>query len=127
MKTLIKLVLLIVIIFTFLNCKKQEGELHYISMYISPVRSINCDSLKSSNHLKNLKLTIEEQKSLVSNFSQLKLAEVNLDVDARVFGSIEKDSKKYDFCAGIGVIEINNKKYMVDDNLRNYLLKLTTR
>lgn len=104
---------------------QTKGELNYMNMLISPTRSINCDSLKSSNHIKHLKLTIEEQKYLVSNFSQLKLAEVDLEVDARVFGSIEKDSKKYDFCAGIGVIEINNKKYFVDDNLRNYLLKLT--
>lgn len=127
MKTLFKLVLLFVIFSTFLNCTKQEGELHYISMYISPIRSINCDSLKAHSQLKYLELSINEQNNLIDTFTRLKLAGDGWEVDARVFGSIEKDSKKYDFCAGIGVIEINNKKYIVDDNLRNYLLKLTNR
>ena len=127
MKILLKLVLVFVTISTFLSCKKQERELHYISMYITPITRINCDKLKSSSHLKQLDLTIKEQNNLIDIFTRLKLAGNGWEVDARVFGSIEKDSKKYDFCAGIGVIEINNNIYIVDDKLRNYLLKLTNR
>lgn len=127
MKTFFKLFLLFVVSSIFLNCKKQEGELHYISMYISPTIRISCDNLKSSSHLKHLDMTVEEQNNLIDAFSQLKLAEDGWGVDARVFGSIEKDSKKYEFCAGIGVIDINNKKYIVNDYLRNYLIKLTTK
>lgn len=96
-------------------------------MGISPIRSINCDSLKFHSNKKQLILSNEENNKLVNIFSQLKPIQKALDIDARVYGSIYDGSKKLDFCSGIGVVEINEKKYFVNDELREYLLMLTTR
>lgn len=127
MKVLNKLLFSILLLSLLFGCQKQEGEIYYINMGISPIRSIDCNSLKLHPNKKQLILSNEENSKLVNLFSKLKPIQGSLDVDSRVYGSVYDGSKKLDFCSGIGVIEINNKKYFVDDNLREYLLILTTK
>ncbi|HAY3551429.1 hypothetical protein KRE47_10525 [Elizabethkingia meningoseptica] len=127
MNVLNKLLFSILLGSLLFSCQKQEGQIYYINIGISPIRSIDCDNLKLHPDKKQLILSNEENSKLVNLFSQLKPIQKSLDVDARVYGSVYDGSKKLDFCSGIGVIEINNNKYFVDDSLREYLLVLTTK
>lgn len=112
-------------LFLICNCQKQKGEIHYISLSTNTITFIKCENLKNSPNKKNHILSEKENDTLICLFSNLKVLQKDLDVDARIYGSIIDGSQKIDFCSGIGVIEINNKKYSVDNNLRLYLLKLT--
>jgi|GEM_PF-1988176 len=127
MKVLNKSLFSILLLSLFFSCQKQKGQIYYINMGISPIRSIDCNNLKLHTDKKQLILSNEENSKLVNLFSRLKPIQESLDVDARVYGSVYDGSKELDFCSGIGVIEINNKKYFVDDSLREYLLILTTK
>ncbi|AYZ11964.1 hypothetical protein EGY05_08520 [Chryseobacterium arthrosphaerae] len=126
MKVIFKLFLTI-FLFLVLSCQKQEGQIYYIDMGISPVRSINCDSLRLHPNKKQLTLSNDENNKLINIFSKLIPVKNNLDVDARLYGFVYDGSKKLDFCSGIGVIELNGKKYLVNDSLREYMIKLTLR
>lgn len=111
----------------FFNCQKPKSEIHYISLYTSTITLLKCENLKKSSNTKSIVLSDEENNELVNIFYHLKPIKENLGIDARVYGSVYDGSKKMNFCSSIGVIEINNKKYSVDDNLREYLLMLTTK
>lgn len=126
MIVLYKLFITILLCSLFFGCQKQDGQIYYIDMRISPIRSIHCDSLKLHPNKKQLILSNEENNKLANIFSQLKPIQESLDIDARVYGYVYNGSKKMDFCSGIGIIKINEKKYLVNDKLREYLLKLTT-
>ncbi|KIC62101.1 hypothetical protein [Chryseobacterium taiwanense] len=117
---------LIVLVFLFFyNCQKNISEINFINLYTTTITSVKCENLKKAPSVKNVILSDEENDKLLNNFSKLKPAPNGLNIDARVYGSIYDGSKKLDFCSGIGVIEINNKKYLVDKYLRDNLITLT--
>lgn len=125
MRNYFKIVFYFSIISFFSNCTEQNGEINYINLYSTSIISIKCESLKTYSQLKNKSLTNEERKKIASAFSKLKLSEKGFNVDARIFGFFEFESKQYNFCGGINIIEINNKKYFVDENLRRIIVNLT--
>lgn len=117
--------LIIFIFLFFYNCQKNIPEINFINLYTTTITSVKCENLRKASNVKSIILSDEENDNLLSSFSKLKPASKDLSIDARVYGSIYDGSKKLDFCSGIGVIEINNKKYLVDKNLRDNLLMLT--
>lgn len=119
--------LIIFMFLLFINCQKPKSEIHYISLYTTTITLVKCENLKKSSTTKSIVLSDEENDELVNIFSHLKPLKKNLGIDARVYGSVYDGSKKISFCSSVGVIEINNKKYLVDDKLREYLLMLTSK
>lgn len=127
MKILCKPFLIAFVLYLLCSCQKEEGKIYYIDMSISPIRSIHCDSLRQSSAKKQLVLSNESNNKLSKIFSNLKPTEATRDIDARVYGWVYEETQTLNFCMGIGVIEINNKKYFVNDELRDYMRKITTK
>ena len=119
MKYLISLLVL------FISCSEKTGELQYINLYTTTIISINCDEVVKSNGVKKLIFSKEEEAELIKIFSKLKPADSDWNIDARVFGFIFENSTKLRFCMSTTIIEINGKKYFVNDELRDYILKIT--
>jgi hypothetical protein len=66
-----------------------------------------------------------ENKELSILFSTLKPAEPDWNIDARLYGTVYSDDNRLDFCMSTTIIEVNNKKYFVNDKLINYIVNLT--
>lgn len=117
----------IILLLVLFSCQNQKGEIQYIDIYITTVRSITCENLKKSTHKKKLLLSNTENKELSKMFSDLKPAESDWNIDARLYGIVYNGAEKLNFCMSTTIIEINNKKYFVNDQLRDYIVKLTTK
>ena len=74
---------------------------------------------------KKVVLTKEEDSELIKIFAELKPADYDWNVDARVSGFLYEQSTKLNFCMSTTIIEINSKKYFVNDKLRDYIVKIT--
>lgn len=96
-----------------------------MGLYTTTITLVKCENLKKSTHLKKVTLSPEQDKEILNIFSQLKPIKENLDVDARLYGFINDGSQRLDFCMSATIIEINGKKYSVDNSLRTYIIKLT--
>lgn len=125
MKSL-NLTILLVSLVALIGCNKPKGELHYMNLYSTTITLLKCENLKKSSQLRNLILSDKENDALLDVFSKLQPINNNLDIDARMYGIIYKGSEKLNFCMSTTIIEINNEKYFVDDQLREYMLMLTT-
>lgn len=108
------------------NCsQKKIAEIHFINLYTTTIIAVKCEDLKKSTHLKNLTLDSDETENLLKLFKNLKPASSNYKVDARLFGVAKNGSEKTEFCMSAGVIDLNGKRYFVNDELRNFILKLS--
>lgn len=117
----------IILLFVLFGCQEQKSEIQYIDIYTTTIRSITCENLRKSTHKNQLSLSSMESKKLSKMFSDLKPAESDWNIDARLYGIIYDKAKKLNFCMSTTIIEINNKKYFVNDQLRDYVVKLTTK
>lgn len=117
----------IILLLVLFSCQNQKGEIHYIDIYTTTVRSVTCENLMQSTHKKKLLLSNIENMELSKIFSNLKPAESGWNIDARIYGIVYDRAKRLDFCMSTTIIEINNKKYFVNDQLRDYIIKLTTK
>jgi len=117
--------ILIIFLSLLISCKKSKGELHYINLYSTTITLLKCENLKKSSQLKNIILSEKENSEMLTIFSHLKPVKDNFDVDSRLYGTVYESSKRFDFCMSTTIIEINNKKFFVDDELRDYIVKLT--
>ncbi|MDG4655282.1 hypothetical protein, partial [Chryseobacterium arthrosphaerae] len=93
MKVLNKLLFSILLLAFFFSCQQQEGEIQYINLYITTVKAIDCESLRKSEHKKKLSLNDVENKKLLRIFSDLKSAESDWNIDARLYGFIYNNSE----------------------------------
>ncbi len=108
------------------GCQKPKSEIHYIGLYTSVITSLSCDNLKKATHKSNLILSEKENNELLTLFSHLTPTANDINIDARLYGFVwDEKNKRSDFCMNLGLIELNGKKYFVNDELRKYVLKLT--
>ncbi|WP_185287649.1 hypothetical protein [Chryseobacterium lactis] len=128
MKHFSKFLLIAFVCSVLFSCQKQKSEIHYIGLYTTTITSLSCADLKKATHKTDLTLSEKENNELMQLFSRLKLAANDVNIDARLYGSIINEKKEnLNFCMNLGFIELNGKKYVVDDELREYILKLTER
>lgn len=114
--------------FTALSCKNNDfGEVKFIDLNTQTVVNVSCEQLKTKYSTKVKKIDSQEAGKLFYLFKKLKRADADWNVNARLFGFIKTDAKKIEFCMGNNVIIIEGKKYFVNDSLREYILKITTK
>lgn len=118
---------LIFICFLFCSCKSPQSEIQYINLYITTVKALSCKELEQSSNKKKHILSKVEVSKLLVLFSQLKPADSEWNVDARVSGFVFDGSKRVDFCMSSTIIEIKGIKYFVNENLRKFVLKITVK
>lgn len=123
-----RILLIICIMFTICSCHNTnlKGELNYIDLSDEIIVNVSCDDLKKNYSTNKIQLTENEKEDLIRLFKSLKTAGKNWNTDARLFGFVYDDEKKINFCMGNNIILINEKLYLVDDNLRKYIVKLIT-
>ena len=111
----------------FISCNKIEdsSELNFIDLRTQTVVNISCEQLKTNYSTKRKQINSAEAKKLSSLFDNLKIADKDWNVNARVYGFIKEGSTKTDFCMGNTILSIKGNNYFVDDALRTYILELT--
>lgn len=119
---------IICIMFTICSCRNTnlKGELNYINLNDEIIVNVSCEDLKKNYSTNKIQLTDNEEEDLIRLFKSLKTTGKNWNIDARLFGFIYDNERKINFCMGNNIILINEKFYFVDDNLRKYIVKLTT-
>lgn len=116
----------ILLIFISSCGKEKKSEINYsINLYSTSIIRIKCENLRNSTNIKNVKLTKSESTHLYKIIQNLEVCDQDYGIDARLYGSIYIENKKMDFCMSTTIIEVDNKKFYVDSNLRNYIIKLT--
>lgn len=126
MKITFKSLSIIFLYSVFFSCQKRKSEIHYIGLYTATVTSVSCENLKKATHKTDLILSEKENNELLKLFSQLKPIGNDVNINARLYGEvINENAERSDFCMNLGFIELNGKKYMVNDELREYILQLT--
>lgn len=115
----------ILVLFNCYSCEKKHSEINYIFLNTTTVVALSCNDLANSSQIKNLILSDDNNERLAKIFSKLKPAESDWNVDARISGFIYNNSTKLNFCMSSTIIEINGKKYFVNDELRSYMISIT--
>lgn len=118
-------ILFILFLLIMSSCKNPKGEIEYIDIYTTTARSISCENLKKAKYKKKVLLSTPENHKLLKLITTLKPADSDWNIDARLYGFVYDGSEKLNFCMSTTIIEINNKKFFVDDELRDYIVKLT--
>ncbi|MDY3529829.1 hypothetical protein PG593_08580 [Riemerella anatipestifer] len=96
-----------------------------MDMRLATLKMISCEELKRYDKKKQLILTDMENDKLVTLFSKLELTNKKETIDTRLYGVVYDGSNKLEFCSGIGFIDINNRQYIMTDELRDYFVELT--
>lgn len=116
----------ILIIYILFSCNsRKNSEIHYISFSKITAIPIECENLRNNSDYKK-QLSYKEANKLYHLMSNLQPAGDEYSADARAYGIIynHNGSAKH-FCMGNNIIEIDNKKYFVNEKLREYMLELT--
>lgn len=116
----------ILISYILFSCSsKSNSEIYYINFNIITIRPIDCENLRNNSDYKK-QLSYKEADKLYHLISNLQLAGDEYSTDARAYGTIynNNESAKH-FCMGNNIIEIDNQKYFVSEELREYMLELT--
>ena len=114
------------LLFFISSCEKQNrSEINYINLYSTSIVRIDCENLKKSSNLKKAQLTDFESKQFLEIIKNLKICDQDFGIDSRVFGTIYNRKNVNNFCMSTTINEINQRKYFVDDQLRNFNIKLT--
>jgi len=113
--------------FTLLSCSKNNtyGKLNFIDLRTQTVIDVSCEQLKIEYVTKKKDLNRQESQKLLQLFTNLKKADADWKINARIFGYIKEGSGKIEFCMGNNIININGINYFVNENLRNYILIIT--
>lgn len=121
------IVIYMVFCFTSLSCDKTDnfGELHFISLKKQTVVNVSCEQLKKDYSTEKKYVTKEDAKKIISFFKSLKKAEIDWNVNARVYGFVGDKSERINFCMGNNIIKINEQNYFVSNELRQYIIKIT--
>ncbi|MDY3315904.1 hypothetical protein PG357_04380 [Riemerella anatipestifer] len=126
MKKIKYLVSVFLIFILFLDCQeRQDRYIYYVDMRLATLKMISCEKLKRYDKKKQLILTAMENDKLVTLFSKLELTNKKETIDTRLYGVVYDGSNKLEFCSGIGFIDINNRQYIMTDELRDYFVELT--
>ncbi len=118
-------ILLTAILISFLGCQRSNPEIHFINLYTTTITLVQCENLKKSPSTRKIVLTDRENDILADLFSHLQPVQRNPDIDARMYGFVYRRTEKLDFCLSVTIVEINDRKFLVSPELRDYLVKLT--
>lgn len=128
MKT--KVIIYIIVSCICFNCNdssNEQSQIYYMDFYASTIRSISCNDLQKSSKIQKVLLSDQEAEKLCFLIFNLPLAERDyISMDARAYGIVyDNIGNKKSFCMSLTLIEIDNKKYFVSEELRDYILELT--
>ena len=107
------------------SCDRKRSQIHYMNFYTTTIKSISCDDLGQSQQTKVRVLSELETRKIFDLISRLKPADSDWTINARIDGFLYKSSKRIDFCMSTTIIEVEEKKYFVNDDLRAYMIVLT--